>query len=382
MKHRMILPVVLFAVSAGLVWSEFYSDLGERDRQTLAESYYLAGAQYVKVGKGDLGKEYEALAYKIYPQLDPKQIAEEKLPSAQELLAQGIAKPIAAPGMEAAGAAPRSFFLRWLGALLDQDPSQVVSFMDGSVYLSGPGEEMTRDEAQTALGELFATGKLAGLEPSAVYDLGSLSITPAPEAVQKAWGPSSLITVRAAADFSAELPFWQQAQTFYVHRRDRSWSIYAIGAAAPPAQWKPKPAAPAGPRAATVSERAVEKEITDAFSGCVAAFLKKNGDGALAFIADPVRIVRMRQTVSREELRTTFQGYFEGDFGGTAYADVVDTASLFVEKSLDFPEAAGPVYALNVKVRLDLSDKVPFWTTYQRYYFTKVDGDWKIIALF
>ncbi len=49
MRNRFILPLVLLAVSAVLVWPEFYSDYGEGDRQSLAEAYYLAGSQYLKV---------------------------------------------------------------------------------------------------------------------------------------------------------------------------------------------------------------------------------------------------------------------------------------------------------------------------------------------
>jgi hypothetical protein len=384
MRIRIILPLVLLAVSAGLLWSDFYSDYGEKDRQSLAESYYLAGAQYISVGKAELGKEYQALAYKIYPQLSPGQITEEKLPSAQELLSQGLAKVIGAPA-QGPGIVPRSFFLRYLGALLDQDPAEVVSFMDGSVYLSAEKNEVTRDEAQTAFADLFASEHLAGLEPSALYDLSSLSITAAPGPVQKRWGESSVLRVHAKMDLSGALAFWTEDQQFFIRKRDKGWYIFAIGPEAPPQDWQPQPVAAPAERPVAVSEQAVNKEIVDAFTGCVAAFLKKNVDGALAFMADEVRIVRMRQTISRDELRTTFLGYFDSaDFGGTELSDVVDTGSIFVEPSAELGEGAGegPVYALNVKARLDLSDKIPFWTTYQRYYFEKKDGDWKIVALF
>ncbi len=384
MRTRFIVLFVLFAVSAGLLWSDFYSGYSEKDRQTLAESYYLAGAQYVRVGKTELGKDYQALAFKIYPQLSPGQITEEKLPSAQELLSQGLAKVIGAPA-QGPSMVPRSFFLRYMGALLDEDPAEVVSFLDGSVYLSDEKSEMTRQEAQSAYADLFASEHLGGLEPAELYDLTSLSISAAPQPVQKRWGESSVLRVHAKKDLSDKLAFWKEDQQFLVRKVNDSWYIFAIGTGVPPADWMPQPAAaPPAERPAAESERALDKEITDAFGAWMSAFLQKNADGALAVMADEVSLVRMNQTVSRDELRTAFQGYFAGtDFGGTRLSDVADAGSIFVEPSSDLSApGGGDVYALNLEARKDLSDEVPFWTTYQRYYFAKVDGDWKIIGLF
>jgi len=382
MRIRFFIPLVLLVLAAGLAWPDFYSGLAEKDRRSLAESYYLAGSQYVSVGKGEVGREYQALAYKIYPELVPAGIAEEKLPSAQELLASGMAKMIAP--QEASGLAPRSFFLRYLGALLEQDPAAAAAFMDGSVYLTDESREFTREEAEQAYAALFSTQPLAGMDPSAVYDLSSLKITAAPEKARTLWGAASLITVNARQDFSSALPFWSTDQRMLVRKEGGSWYIFAMGSALPPADWKPQAIPAAAERPVAESEKALVKEITDAFQACVSAFLDKNADEATAYIAEQVRVVRLRQTISRQELATTFLGYFDSaDFAGAGFDSVVEPASIFVERSTEFSDGSqGPVYVLNVKARHDLSDRFPFWTAYQRYFFSRGDGGWKIFALF
>ncbi len=383
MWNKLSLSVVIMTLFAGgLCWPQFFRDYNEKDRQTLGEAYYLAGSQYVKVGKTELGREYQKLARQIYPQLEPSKIQDEKLPSADELLAQGMAKWIGAPETGTEGL-PKSFFLRFMGAFLEEDAAQVAAFLDGSVYLSAQNREMAREEAATAFEELFSNISLAGVEPSALYDLDSVVIVKAPDAARDKWGDAYILRVNAKMDFSSQLDFWEMNQQYFVHRVNGAWYIMSIGQEPPPLSWEPK-SAPAEPAAAPAAVKAPDKEIMDAFEGCISAFLKKNLDSTLSFISDTLIMVRMRQTVSREELKTTFQGYFENmSFGDSGYSDAIDGDSIFVEPTKDFTEEGrGPVYALSVKARDDLSDKIPFWTTYQRYYFREESGEWKVFAIF
>ena len=132
-----------------------------------------------------------------------------------------------------------------------------------------------------------------------------------------------------------------------------------------------------------VSDADASAAVTDAFTGCLAAFLAKNADGALSFMADEVSFLRLRQTVSSEELRTTFLGYFETtEFGGADVEDIVDTGSIFVEPAPSPVDGvSGKVFMLNAEARVDLSSTIPFLGKYQRYYFHEVAGDWKIFAI-
>ena len=45
-------------------------------------------------------------------------------------------------------------------------------------------------------------------------------------------------------------------------------------------------------------------------------------------------------------------------------------------------ERSGPLYRLSVRTRMDLSEKIPFWTRFQEYYFSSDEGSWKIFAIF
>ena len=125
------------------------------------------------------------------------------------------------------------------------------------------------------------------------------------------------------------------------------------------------------------------KAVTDTFNSFLDALLKKDADGAVAYMQDNVRFLKLDQTVTREELKTSLQGYFDSaSFPSETPADVVDADSMFVELAASPVEGVeGPVYVLNAKAKIDMSASIPIWSTYQRYYFAKDGNDWKIFAL-
>lgn len=384
MKHRFILAVVLCCTAATLGWSQFYRDYDDATRKSLAEATWLAGKQYQAVGKAEKGAEYMALAFHIWPGLDTSAIADAALPSAAELLAQGGAPLLAAPADEQAAARTlSSFFLRFVAALLDEDAPGAAAFLDGSVYLLATGSEVARPDAERQLAALFEGVTLAGLGPSDVYDLETLVTAKAPAAISAAWGDTWILSVTARADFSAYLPFWEKRQQFYVRATPTGRFIAAIGQGAPPAAWRPAspPPAPAAAAAAGLSE--TKQAVRDAWEGCLEAFLSKNADAAATFLDDTVQLLRLRQSVTREELKASFLGTFEdADFGGITLGELVDPETVFVERSADFEaDAGGPVYLLTAKARLDLWDTIPFWTTWQGYYFRSSGGAWRIFAI-
>jgi hypothetical protein len=100
-------------------------------------------------------------------------------------------------------------------------------------------------------------------------------------------------------------------------------------------------------------------------------------------MAPEIRFLRLRQAVTREELKTTLQGSFENaSFPSATLADVVDLDSLFVQgvpSPVDGVTAA--VYELNIKAKEDLAPGVPYWTTWQKYYFVQSGTAWTMIAI-
>lgn len=384
MKNRFILAAVLLCAVAMLGWSQFYKDYDDATRTSLAEATWLAGKQYQAVGKTAKGAEYIAMAFHIWPGLDTSSISDVALPSAAELLAQGTPLLIAMPADEESAARTlSSFALRFVAALLDEDAPAAAGFLDGSVYLVKLGTEVSRPDAQDQLEALFEGVSLSGLGPSDVYDLDTLVTSKAPASISAAWGDTWIMKVRAKADFSQYLPFWEQQQQFYVRSDASQRYIAAIGQGAPPAAWRPAQAAPAAAAVLTASAAETAQAIKDAAMGCLTAFLSKNADAAVTFMDDEVRLLRMQQTVTREELKASFIGTFEStDFGDTTLEDLVDPQTVFVQQTTDYEsEVGGPVYLLGAKARMDLSDMIPFLTTWQAYYFRSVDGAWKIFAI-
>lgn len=244
MRTRIILSVVLLFAVTGFGWAQFWKGYSDKERQTVAEAYWLAGAQYEAVGEPAKGREYQAMARLIDPALDPSSIKDVQLPSAADLLAQGRAQAI---------------------------------------------------------------------------------------------GPTTAVTPPASVD---------------------------TGTA---------PAAPVDPGA----------DITEAFKNTMNAILSRDVDGATKDMSSNVRFLRLRQTVSKEELKTSMEGYFEkANFPSAQISDSVDMSSVFVDPA-DSPVdgVSGPVYALNVKATADLSDSIPFWADYMEFYFHQENGAWSIFAI-
>jgi len=384
MRNTFLLSVLLLFAATGLLWAQFWKDYSDADRQRVGESYWLAGKQYQAVGKTEKGSEYMTLAKAIYPQLDPASIQDMTLPSAAELLAQGRTTTIG----EGAGAVPsgalNSFFLRFVSSLVEKDAATAAGFLDGSIYLTKVPAEVTRADAESELAGFFKETQLTGLQPSSVYDLNTAVIARAPQSMQKAWGETYIYAVSANADYSQDVSFWEMKQQYFIHKVGADWFILGEGQNPPPLTWTPQKAAAmeAQPPAAAVDSD-TRKSIAYSFQACMEALLAKDADGALGYMSDNIRFMRLRQTVTKTELKTTMLGYFEKEgFGDTPLGDMMDLDSVFVQHaSSPVEDVTGPVYVLTVKAKMDMSSSIPFWSTYQKYFFVEEGGSWLIFAI-
>jgi hypothetical protein len=383
--RRVLLAVTLLALSAVLAFAQFYSGMPTEERQRLAEDYYLAGGQYTAAGDPEKGQSFQELAFVMYPGLDPKAIRETEHPSAAELLAKSNIPVAGPPEADTTPGLIRSRLLRLIGSVLTESADATVQNLDGSVYFTDARFELSRAEMHRQLLALFAQTSLHGIQPSALYDLASLSVSPASAEVSAmGWGPVYVADINARMDLSKVLPIWSTRQRFFLRDSGGSWLVFAMGNAAPPRGWKP--AAMSVPVAAQTAPSAGQERSTieAAFMDCVARFLQKDSDGALRYFAPRVRLERLGATVAREELGKAFKSYFESmSFGGLKTEELIEPQSVFVVESDRFGDlASGRRYVLTVKTRLDLAEAIPFWTKFQEYYFTAVDGSWRIFAIF
>jgi hypothetical protein len=377
---RMLRVALLMLSAAAAVWAQFYERLEPAERRELAEAYYLVGRQYALQGERAKGLEFEGLAFHLDPGLDPAAITGEAAPPGPAVARSqsGAAQRQEAP--EAMAALLRSRFLRLVSAFLAEDAPTLLSMMDGSLWFAAFADELNQEAIADDLTGFFARADLSGgLPPSAVFDLDSLQVSPVGAT---AWGPCYAVLVNARADFSESLAFWEKQQQYLFHPRDGQWLLFAVGSPQPPASWNPQsPPAPAPPAAAPGNE---QKAIREAFLASLRHFLARQPAEASRFFAREILVLRLNATLTREEMAATFEGYFEaGDFGGVSAEQVVDTGTISVEPSERFADRrSGSEYRLSVHARLDLSERIPFWTRFQEYYFSREEGDWRIFAIF
>jgi hypothetical protein len=185
-------------------------------------------------------------------------------------------------------------------------------------------------------------------------------------------------------DFSKQVAFWSTQQKYLMHQSAGRWLLFSVGQKLPPSNWRPKPAPRVARQAAPGLQSGPQPEIKAALLACLDAFLDKDVDTASRYFANEVKIIRLNTSLTRGEIAETFQGYFDNaDFSAVSGEDIVDSKSIFVSASDRFPDQSrGEEYLLTVKTRLDLSDKIPFWTRFQDYYFAEEMGAWRIFAIF
>ncbi len=378
---RMLRVALLMLSAAAAVWAQFYERLGPAERRELAEDYYLVGRQYALQGERAKAREFEGLAFHLDPGLEPAAIAGE---DASPGTAAARPQSGAAPGQEtpeAMEALLQSRFLRLVSAFLAEDAQTLLSMMDGSLWFSAFTAELAQEAIAGDLAGFFARTDLSGgLPPSAVFDLDSLQVRPAAGAPE--WGPCYAVLVNARADFSESMAFWEKQQQYLFHPREGQWLLFAVGSPLPPSAWNPQsPPAPAPPAADPGNQL---KSIREAFLASLRHFLARRPAEASRYFAREILVLRLNATLTREEMAATFEGYFEaGDFGGVSAEQVVDTGTISVEPSERFADRrSGSEYRLSVRTRLDLSDRIPFWTRFQEYYFSREEGDWRIFAIF
>ncbi len=384
---KIVLTILTLILTVSFSWAQFYTTLKTSERKQLAEAYYLVGKEYEKVGKITKGKQFKAMAFNIYPNLVPEKIKMKEYPTAEQLLARYNFK-ISPPQREGnISELIKSKFIRLISNLIAEDANSILDLLDGSVYIDKIGRGVNQKEAKAALESLFSKINLLGLPPSRVFDINSFKIYKASPKISETWGETYILEIRALKDFSRYIGFWEKNQKYFFHKRGIKWVIYSIGNNPPPYTWRPqKPSSlliTTTPQV-TTSYFQIKKTIKNNFLKCIQYFLQKDTKGAMQYIDKTVYLMRLRSTISQQELETTFKGYFENtDFTGITINKLIDENSIFIIKSDKFRgKIPGSVYLLNVKTNMDLSDKIPFWTRYQEYFFRNIDGMWKIFAIF
>lgn len=384
MRKTFVLSVLLIFAATSVTWAQFWKGYTDEQRRKVAESYWLAGKQYQAVGKTEKGSEYTSLAKVIYPQLDPAAIQDTALPSAAELLAQGRTTTIGAGAGGVPSGSLNSFFLRFVSSMVEKDAAGTAGFFDGSVYLSKVPAEVSRADAQSSFEAFFKQEPMAGVEPSAVYDFNTAVIAPVSPAMQAKWGETYTYAITAKADYSAGLGFWEKNQKFFIHKAGGDWYIFAVGQNPPPLSFAPQREAAAERQPpAAAAEADARAAVQGSFEAFMGAVLKKDADGALQHVSDSIDFLRLRQTVSRDELKVTLQGDFDKPgFSEAALSDAMDTDSIFVQPvASPVDSVTGAVYELNVKSKTDMSESIPFWSEYQKYYFVQDGSNWLIFAI-
>ena len=340
MKKFSIYIIILVLITQ-LSWAQFYQELAADQREELAEAYYLVGTEYLKVDRPGKGAEFKSMAYNINPRLQPEKIRERALQQAAGLILSREGFFIG----EKPESLLRSKFKRLIGSFLAADITSILEFVRGSLYINKLQVEVTRQEIAGALTDFFAVVSLKGLAPSQLYNFNSITFNWYEHDKTARWGETSLLTVQSRGNFSDYTRLWDSEQGFLFSKIGGKWHIISIGKEMPPVSWRPQAVTS---RVITRDESSYQGsvQVKAAFIECVSFFLDKDIRSATEYLHDQVKILRLNTTLSKEEMISTFQGYYENsDFTGVNLQDVINEESIFIETSERFSsEIPGQVY--------------------------------------
>lgn len=120
--------------------------------------------------------------------------------------------------------------IRLASELLTENADTAVTFLDGSVYLSGPGTPgiaVTRARAHIELSGLFERASLADLNIAKIYDISSV-VAELYHSPNRSMSGAFQVSITAQTDLSSEVPFWDSKQQFVFRPVNDSWIITGI----------------------------------------------------------------------------------------------------------------------------------------------------------
>ncbi|MBN1699661.1 MAG: hypothetical protein JW881_19250 [Spirochaetales bacterium] len=370
---RYLFAVILACMLSTLSHAQYYRHYSHASKIRLAEAYYLVGRQYMSMGK-ESGRFYMRLAYSIYPGFDPEHIGVE------------ADEPVfIANCFDRINEVEKSFenkedlknlltcrFMRMTGLLFFGERSGVSGFFDSMVFIGENNRFMTQRELAEAMADNTTPRSGHRIMPEELYDYESVIVADAPRTVTSCYGESYVFTIKPREEPVTVHPFFRgKEQTYYFRRDGERFRVFGIGHTAPVV--------------AAIDDAGVSAGIFKAFFDAVDAFLKRDMTGIKVYLNKKVTILPLGTTVDFSEIELTFQGFFDDSgFNSGRYtaADLLDRdnyAVIGTDRFTDlYPEG---VYVLIASVRKEYCNGIPFWPGYIYYFFARIDGEWKVIAM-
>ncbi len=361
-KISFLLIFVLIIVSIG--YAQFYRDLSYEERKELAESYYLVGEQYKKIGKTEKGEDFITMAFRIFPDLRKDEIEQADLPVRQKVKIVGTWQPSYNPipqGVTAENAIKYQFS-KFLRGFFTEDKNTMLAVVDNRVYLPDVETGIPKAELDARLQYLFFKEDISSIPPSRIADLQSIRVNPINRYV---WEASIAPARDRSYDLSAYLPYNTERLRFYFRVLGETWVIFAFHELPPQVSNIVSP----------------QESIRDTMVACIQAFANQKPKIASRYFTDPFLNIQFGKDVSREELVETFNGYFEDyDFGriGTQKID------FDIKETTEVNHPGGKAYKVRMDFETEIGETFPFWESLTGYYLVFDDREtaWRIFAIF
>lgn len=361
---RIFIALIILLCTAALGWGQFYSDLSMNERKDLAEAYYMAGEQYRSVGKEEKGKEFVAMAYRIYPGLEPGEIDVKKPIAKRSVTVSGSWRPGHSPIPEGVTAknAVLYYFSRFLRGFLTEEKGTMLQVIDSRVYVPAVPGGLPKAEVEARIDYFFLQYDISETPPSEILDLSSIRT----EAVDRQiWKASIDLADDPAVDLRSAFGLSRNTLDFYLRIIGNTWVVFAVQEL------------PEGVQRIVTPENAIQDTLVAAFQ----AFVDEKPVVASRFFTDPLDNIPYDEYITREELQETFRGYFEDyEFGG--YADI--NVQLSIEQSPSLRHPGGPAYRVELTLPRELRGEIPFWSSFSGYYmvFDERADSWRVFAIF
>jgi hypothetical protein len=365
MKHLLI--VFLIILPAVSIVGQFYKDYPDTLKVELAESYYLAGMEYKKLGHSQ-GDRYIKMAYEIYPALDAAIINEAENSIRTKDFRQSAAQNKNAPPLSAAEKKLLEYrFIRFIGVFFANNAETMGAFLDQKILTGESESAIIKADIVLRLESVSKDLRVSGFSATKLYDFKTINIDDVADS-----GIYELHIFPDNAMSGSLLGFKTGEHIFGFRKYENEYRLCYFNGLLTGDTGK-------------VVESEEARLIRNAFGEALDSFFAEDIRSLSAHFGKEIVILPLGSTLTNEEAAITFSGFIGEDGldtkGLESNAAFDSEASVVRYSNILSGKYGGKIYRLEPVMDTEYIDRMPFFAQYLEYYFALIDGNWVIVAV-
>ncbi|MBN1411684.1 MAG: hypothetical protein JW969_12630 [Spirochaetales bacterium] len=333
-----------------LLFSQFYADYPEEEKQKLSQEYFRLGTYLLEIGRQE-GIKYIKMAYDMNPELGVSAVDDSYLESNDI----------------------KYRFRRMVYSFVAGDFNHFFTFFGKSVYIAIEQKTYIQWDWQDRITGYSGNVSFPGFSPSMLFDLDSVAVYP-----ERSY--YILETYSQNSEIRDYYPFFYGKVYFLYGLSGKKWQICAIFDTKPDKNLL---------NSYEFSHDTAE--ITDRFLSALKLFSIGDFEAMASLFTEDIYLVDLKTSITRKELSFTLKGLIE-DKSAPLDKNIPDFNFIqnhvrvmkLSEKPDFFNEESGfnPIYVLVLDEDLLNTENLHgIWQKYGQYFFVSENGIFRIMAM-